>query len=215
MADRLLAYMASLPKSFIEQLANANSDYEKLAALMMLSDVQRDELSVLAGDNDDSLSCLLKFIEQHNLALKGAIDQGNAKLADQIIELLIVGALPIKPELHRAGDRLIREKRKSRGRPKNDDSLYNYLVQIKAALKNISFSEAWNLTFENLGDGLGTTGKARPAILKDAPLELIAGEIISILQRHPSPKGKTNQLEHMLNRVGLTLSDLANYLSRD
>ncbi|MBL1321303.1 MAG: hypothetical protein COA63_009625 [Methylophaga sp.] len=216
MEKKIAAWLVSLEKAKKDCFLSAKPYQERQYALHLLTDNERDELFsiVLSKEEKDNCDGFKTFTDKYNEALLGAVITGSAKLADGLLDVMISSDMLIHHQLLLDAEKLIREKKHRKGRPGKDDSVLNYLIQIKAEIQGDNFSTIWASTFESLIQDDGKKMKARPPISTSmgTPMEVATG-LVEIFDEYGVPPNSS--LGTWLDRIDLTIEDIRGYSEKN
>lgn len=216
MEKKLAAWLDSLEGTKREYILSTKSTQEKQYAIRYLTGNERDEVFSIVLSEEEKASCneFIDLTDRCSLGLRGAVLSGNARLADQLLQVMVLSDMLIHHQLLLDAERLIRVKKHKKGRPRKDDSALNYLVQIKAGIGGSTFSATWTSTFESLTPNDGKKMKARPPIdtSMGTPME-VAIALVDVFDGYGVPS--KSSLGTWLDRLGLTVEDIKGYIEKN
>jgi len=210
----LKEFIDSLSEEKRHGLLSAKTSQERQYSFRLFTDEEREKLILLTSIGSDDLENINAFeikTNQFNEALKGSVISRNSKLSESTLEVMLKSDMLIEHSLNLDAQKLIMEHKHKKGRPKKDESILNYLIQIKADIDESSFSVVWVSVFESLIEGDGKKMKARPVIdTSMGSLKEVATILVQIFDEYGIPS--LSQLGKNLDDLNLTIESIREYI---
>jgi hypothetical protein len=212
----LKEFIDLLSKEKRYSLLSAKTSQERQYSFRLFTNEEREKLILLTAGGNDDLENINAFETKTNIfneALNGAVITRNSKLSEHILEVMLSTDMLIHHQLNLDAQKLIMENKHKKGRPKKDESILNYLIQIKADIDGSSFSVVWVSVFESHIEGDGKRMKSRPAIdTSMGSLKEVATILVQIFDEYGIPP--LSLLGKYLDDLNLTIESIREYIKK-